>query len=161
MKLSDLSWKTYVFMAGRYTLWQAASMVGWLYLWEICPCCCLCRVWASLGRAVTHSPICMRVFNKCVVSAEMPPSGAGALGESLSPSLTSVANWERFPLVSWGRGGGFMNWRNAFLMQNGHIPHPPPPLNKSTICVANSQGFYEYSSYFLQLLETFLKYELK
>lgn len=59
-----------------------------------------------------------------------------------------------------------MNWRDAFLMWNGHILHfqslpPAPPLGKSTICVANSQGFYECSSCFLQLLETFLKYELK
>lgn len=48
-------------------------------------------------------------------------------------------------------------------MWNRHIPHSPPAplLNKSNICVANSQGFYEYSSYFIQLLETFLKYELK
>lgn len=54
-----------------------------------------------------------------------------------------------------------MNRRNAFLMRNRHIPPQSPALKKSTICVANSQGFYEYSSYFLQLLETFLKYELK
>lgn len=55
-----------------------------------------------------------------------------------------------------------MNRRYAFLVWSRHILHPhPPQLNKSTICVANSQGFYEYGSYFLQLLETFLEYELK
>lgn len=55
-----------------------------------------------------------------------------------------------------------MNWRDAFLMWNGHtLRFQPPLLLKSTICVANSQGFYECSSCFLQLLETFLEYELK
>lgn len=50
-------------------------------------------------------------------------------------------------------------------MRNRHIPPAPQPTAprsiKAPFVWQIAKEFYEYSSYFPQLLETFLKYELK
>lgn len=118
--------KKCVSIAGCDASWQDAGVEGWLSLREVCPCCHLGWIWALLALS-QHIVLFVPVFNAQVVPRETPISGAGTLWGSLSPSLTSVANWERFPSVSWGRGGGFMNRRYAFLVWSRHILHPHPP----------------------------------
>lgn len=80
--------KMYLSIAGCDASWQDAGVEGWLSLREVCPCCHLGWIWALLALS-QHIVLFVPVFSAQVVPREMPISGAGTLGGSLSPSHLS------------------------------------------------------------------------
>lgn len=106
-----------------------------------------------------HIALFVCVFNASVVSHKCLLLGPENRSHPLSPQWPT----EKGLLHSAGGRGRIYELERCIPdVEWAHSAFPiPPPLGKSTICVANSQGFYECSSCFLQLLETFLEYELK